>query len=95
MIIDVEAQKQLREIYIYIRKSSLQNAEKVKNRILATIKELPKNPERHNPDKYRMKNEDGSYRAYEVYKYRIAYHVSAQEIRVIQIRHTSMKPKEY
>lgn len=95
VVIDNEAKKSLWEAYQYIRKESVQNAEKVKAKILATIKELPKNPGLHNPDKYRINNEDGTYRAYEVYKYRITYHVSSKEIRVIRIRHTKMNPLTY
>ena len=72
----------------------MQNAEKVKAKILASIKELVKNPERHGPDKYRLNN-NGSFRAYEIYKYRITYHVSGDEIHVIRIRHTKMNPLEY
>jgi plasmid stabilization system protein ParE len=94
VVIDDEAKKSLREACQYIKKDSVQNAEKVKAKILASIKELIKNPQRHSPDKYRLKN-DGSYRAYEIYKYRITYHVSSGEIRVIRIRHTKMNPLEY
>ncbi len=95
VVIDEEAKKYLSEAYRYIRKDSLQNAEKLRAKILATIKELPKNPGRHAPDKYRAKNKDDAYRAYEIYKYRITYHVSAEEIRIIRIRHTKMNPLEY
>ncbi|HET7118565.1 MAG TPA: type II toxin-antitoxin system RelE/ParE family toxin [Hanamia sp.] len=92
--IDNEAKKSLRDAYDYIRKDSVQNANKIKEIILASIKELIKNPERHNPDKYRIGN-DGSYRAYEIYKYRITYYISPTEIRVIRIRHTKMNPLKY
>lgn len=92
--IDREAKKSLRDAYGYIRKDSLQNADKVRGMILASIKKLIKNPELHNPDKFRTGN-DGSYRAYEIYKYRITYHISPTEIRVIRIRHTKMNPVEY
>lgn len=81
--------------HIYIRKDSLQNAEKVRIKILASIKELAKKPGHHDPDKYRIKNVGGSYRAYEIYKYRITYHESATEIRIIRIRHTKMNPLLY
>ena len=94
VIIDSEAKKSLRQAYEYIRQDSLQNAEKVRTKILESIKALPKNPEVHTPDKYR-KNNDGSYRAYEIYRYRITYHVSPTEIRIIRIRHTKMNPLEY
>lgn len=87
VVIDEEAKKCLQEAYLYIRDNSLQNAKNVRSKILATIKELPKNPEQHAPDKYRTKNEDSTYRAYEVYKFRITYYISAREIRIIWIRH--------
>ena len=60
IIIDNEAKRQLREAYQYIKKDSVQNAEKVRSTIIATIKELIKNPEQHPPDKYRLNN-DGCY----------------------------------
>lgn len=94
VIIDNEAKLQLREAYRYITANSLQNAEKVKNKILASIKDLTKNPEQHPADKYR-KNNDKSFRAYELYNYRITYHISAEQITVIRIRHTKMNPLEY
>ena len=94
VVINDEAKKSLREAFQYIKKDSVQNAEKVKSNILDSIKELITNPNRHNPDKYRLNN-DGSCRAYEIYSYRITYQVSADEIRVIRIRHTKMNPLEY
>lgn len=65
VIIDNEAKFQLHLAYNYIREDSFQNAEKFRNKILASIKELIKNPEKYPPDKYRINN-DGSYRAYEL-----------------------------
>lgn len=94
IIIDNEAKRSLREAYNYIKKDSLQNAEKVKSKMLASINELIQNPVKYAPDKYRFDN-DTSYRAYEIYKYRITYHISPEEIRVIRIRHTKMNPLEY
>jgi plasmid stabilization system protein ParE len=94
VIIDNEAKAQLREAYNYISKESPQNAQKVKSKILSSIKELIGNPQRHAADKYRLNN-DGSFRAYELYKYRITYHVSKERIIVIRIRHTKMNPLKY
>lgn len=94
LVVDDVARQSLQEAYLHIRKDSLQNAAKVKNKILASFKDLIKNPERHAPDKYRLNN-DGSYHAYELYKYRISYHVSTTEIRILRIRHTKMNPLEY
>lgn len=94
IIIDDAAKKLLSEAYQFIKKDSPQNAVKVKNKILDSFKLLAKHPERHPPDKYRNNN-DGSFRAYEIYSYRISYHVSPSAIRILRIRHTRMNPLEY
>lgn len=94
IIIDNEAKNALRRSYDYIKKDSLSNAQKVRKKILSSIKALIKNPEQYAPDKYRIGN-DGSYRAFEVNKYRITYHINASEIRIIRIRHTKMNPLVY
>jgi plasmid stabilization system protein ParE len=94
LVIDNEAKIQLREAYNYIKKESVQNAKKISNEIVDSIKDLIKNPEKHSIDKYRLNN-DGSYRAYEIHKYRITYYLSHQQITVIRIRHTKMNPLEY
>ncbi len=65
IVIDNQAKLHLRNAYDYIKKDSLQNAEKVREKILASIQGLIKKPEVHAPDKHKIKN-DGSYRAYEV-----------------------------
>lgn len=83
-----------REAINYIKKDSLQNAEKVKNEILASIKELSHRPEIHAPDKYK-ENNNGSYRAFELHHYRIAYLVKDEEIIIARIRHTSQEPQQY
>lgn len=59
IIIDAEAKILFIKPIGNIKKDSLQNAEKVRNKILVAIKEMAKNPERHGPDKYRIGN-DGS-----------------------------------
>ena len=94
IILDNEAKIALHEAYNYIKQDSLQNAEKVRSQILGSIKELIKSPDKYAPDKYRKDN-DISYRAFEIFKYRITYHVSPNEIRIIRIRHTKMNPLEY
>jgi plasmid stabilization system protein ParE len=91
IVIDNSAKNSLKEIYTYIRKDSLQNADIVKEKILSSIKELVTNPERYNLDKYRIDN-DGTFRAFEIYKYRISYHLSPTQIRIIRIRHTKRNP---
>jgi plasmid stabilization system protein ParE len=90
----LRAQIQLAKAYEYIRADSVQNAEKVKKDILASTRKLTSNPEIHPPDKYR-KNNDGSFRAYELNHYRIAYRITEKEIIIVRVRHTSMEPKPY
>ncbi|HEY2727933.1 MAG TPA: type II toxin-antitoxin system RelE/ParE family toxin [Parafilimonas sp.] len=86
--------KQFESAINYIGLDSIQNAQKVRNEILKKINNLSLYPEIHSPDKYKTNN-DGSYRAFELYRCRIAYHVTEKEIRVLRIRHTSREPKEY
>ena len=94
IVIDNEAKIALREAYQFIKKDSFQNADKVRKGILKSIKQLIRYPTKYPPDKFRQ-NKDTSFRAYEIFKYRITYHISEHEIRIIRIRHTKMNPLEY
>lgn len=87
-------QKQLEKIYQYILLNSYQNAEKIKAAILDSTRKLPGYPEMYPRDKYR-KNNDGSFRAYEIHRCRITYRITDKEIIIVRVRHTSMEPREY
>ena len=78
----------------YIASDSITNAEKVSEDILKDLDKALKNPEFFPPDKYK-KNNNGSYRAFEKHRYRMAYRFTDNEIRVLRIRHTSREPKLY
>jgi len=91
---DTQALQQFNAAIKYIARDSLQNAEKVRQSILKKIDRLPTHPTLYNPDKYK-KNNDGNFRAFELHRYRISYHASEVEIRILRVRHTSMEPKEY
>ncbi len=52
------------------------------------------NPEIYGPDKYKINN-DGSYRAFEIHKYRIVYRVTGKIIWVLRIKHTKTEPLTY
>lgn len=91
---DIVASKEFEQGINYIAGNSVQNAEKVRQEIVNRIEQLLGNPERHAPDKYKINN-DGSYRAFELHKYRISYFIATDEIRILQIRHTSREPKPY
>ncbi|MGN6508338.1 MAG: type II toxin-antitoxin system RelE/ParE family toxin [Chitinophaga sp.] len=88
---DPEAINQLKKAYHYIQQRSPRNAVKVLNDIQAAVAKLLSHPERHSPDKYKLKN-DGTYRAFEKHGYRLAYRVLEKEIRILRFRHTAMEP---
>jgi len=85
---------QLQKAYRYIKKDSPQNAEKVRNEIVAVTISLALNAERFPPDKYKQRN-DGSYRAFELHRYRISYKIMKDVILVVRLRHTGMSPLSY
>jgi len=88
------SQKQMKQVFKYISKDSPKNASKVIQEIADAVHKAAPNPEIYGPDKYKADN-DGSYRAFEKYHYRIAYRFSKNIIRVLRVRHTSMEPLEY
>lgn len=94
VIWSLPAQRHLMECYEYILLDSYQNAEKVKNDILSSTNKLAKHPEIHPVDKFKKEN-DGSFRAYEIHHYRIAYKVEEQRVIIIRVRHTNMEPLPY
>ncbi len=91
---DVQARDSFRKYIDHIKKDSLQAAEKVRKEILEIVRNLPDHPEKYPPDKYKRLN-DGSFRAFEKYSCRIAYVITAAEIRVLRARHVKQEPKEY
>ena len=88
------SQQHMRNAHDYISKDSPQNALKVLEEIVIAVNKAILNPEFYGPDKYKQDN-DGSYRAFEKYRYRITYRFTDKEIRVLRVRHTSREPKLY
>jgi plasmid stabilization system protein ParE len=80
--------KQFEAAINYIAECSIQNAEKVRKEILEKIERLILYSEIYSPDKYKTNN-DGSYRAFELHRYRIAYRIKENEILIFRVRHTS------
>ena len=88
------AKAQLQKAYNYIVKDSLQNAQIVRDKIIELTIDLPKHPEKYPQDRFKQNN-DGSYRAFEIYRYRVSYRVVKNQIRIVRLRHTSMSPLVY
>ncbi|MBX2966524.1 MAG: type II toxin-antitoxin system RelE/ParE family toxin [Cyclobacteriaceae bacterium] len=88
------ARAALRKVHEYIAQESPKNAARVINEIIDTTLELPENPEKYPPDKYKKEN-DGKWRALEMYHYRVSYRIMPAEIRIVRLRHTSRTPLTY
>lgn len=88
------ARNQVKKIYNYIEKDSVQNAKKVIKEIIESTEKLDKNPDRFGLDKHKNGN-DGSYRYFELYKYRIAFRIYNTKIRILRVRSTDQEPLEY
>ena len=67
---------------------------KFKSTILKTISELIINPEIYEQDRFKKEN-DGNYRAFEKFNYRIVYRITETQIRILRVRHTSREPLKY
>lgn len=88
---DEDARVYFKAVIKYIKKESPQGAQKIRLEILNTIESLPINPFIFEEDRFKLNN-DGSYRAFTVYHYRITYKVNKDFILILRIRHTSQEP---
>ena len=86
--------KSLTKALKYISEDSLLQAERVEEGIISAIEELPNKSEKYPPDKYKLNN-SGNFRAFELFNYRISYKITDKEIRILRIRHTKQKPRDY
>jgi ParE toxin of type II toxin-antitoxin system, parDE len=67
---------------------------KILPEILSLIKNLKLDSEIYALDRFKIDN-DGNFRAFEKYHYRISYKITEFDIRILRIRHTSQNPKEH
>jgi addiction module RelE/StbE family toxin len=88
------AKNQLKEIFKYIKKDSEQAAKEVKSKILASTKLLETGKEIYKSDELKTNN-NGTYRAYVIFSYRIVYKINENSIHILRVRHTSREPLEY
>ena len=86
---NLNAKLELKRVYEYILKDSWQNAIKVRQEIIDAVLSLPEHPDKHKI------NNDGTWRAFEIDRYRISYRVKKDQIRIIRLRHTSRSPLPY
>ena len=92
---DKIAIEQLKEAYNSFKKDDNSNFSlKFKSFILKTISKLIFNPEIYEQDRFKIEN-DGSYRAFEKFNYRIVYRITETQIRILRVRHTSREPLKY
>lgn len=88
------AKQQLKKLYQYIKQDSPQNALSVRTAIIDKAKQAAIYPESYSPDKYKADN-DGTYRAFEIYHYRVSYRILEKQLIILRIRHTSQSPLNY
>jgi plasmid stabilization system protein ParE len=94
VIWDTKAYLQLEKEHKYIKKNSVTAANKVRKSIRDTAKNLALHSDIFSLDRFK-KNNDGNYRAFEKYSYRVTYKVKETQIIILRVRHTSREPLEY
>jgi len=88
------ARIKLKEIILFIKRDSVQNAENVRSKILSSTKQIPTHPTKFPIDKYK-KNNKGNFRAYEIFHYRISYEITETQINIVRIRSTHQDTEKY
>ena len=78
----------------FVSKSSEDAPGIIKKAIIKKLQAAKRNPFIFESDKYKIEN-DGSYKAFVVFSYRISYRIKESTIRIIRIRHTSQDPLIY
>nr|WP_295934198.1 type II toxin-antitoxin system RelE/ParE family toxin [uncultured Dyadobacter sp.] len=93
---DRKALDEFKEIYVYIRKDSYQNAQKVKREILQLIGNLTSHPRRYHRDQLRLDAND-DFRSFEIHKIRITYFIDTANftVNIIRVRSVRQEPLTY
>jgi hypothetical protein len=66
----------------------------VRDDIIDATISLSKYTEKHPLDKFKKDN-DGTWRAFELHHYRVSYRIMSNEIRIVRMRHTNKSPLSY
>ncbi len=85
---------QFSKVLDHIRQDSIQNADKVYEKMIKKLDVAALNPNSCPLEKYKIDN-DGSVRAFVLFKYRVIYKIEPDRIRVLRIRHSKMKVKYF
>ena len=85
---------QLKESLKDLKEKSPKLAAKIKSEILKTSRNLSDNPEIYSPDRFKKDN-DGSFRTFEKYSYRVSYQVEKTRVIILRVRHTSREPLKH
>lgn len=88
------ALRQMNDAIAYIQQDSINNGLKVYAKVSAQLALARVHPKMNPPDKYKINN-DGSYRALVLYRYRIIYRIKNEELLILRVRHASMVPIYY
>ena len=91
---DKKALLQLNDVFDFLKTKSVVSAKKVIITLLKLTDSLNQDFEIYEQDRFKLNN-DGSFRAFEKYHYRISYRVTSNQIRVLRVRHTSRNPKNH
>ncbi len=86
-----QAKESLDNIYKYIKNNSLQNARKVKNKIITTVNDLIIFPEKF-PREPVFDKTKGNFRFAVVFSYKIIYELTEEKIIVLDIFNTAQNP---
>lgn len=90
-----QASRQLTDALDFIVKEGFVSyAFELEDKIISKIDNLENHYDSYHLDRFKLNN-DGTYRAVEIDKYRISYRVKDQIVKIIRIRHTSRKPRKY
>jgi len=67
---------------------SLTVADKIINKLFTSSDALENHPEMYSLDRFKVNN-NGTYRAYEVYSYRVSYRIFKSKVRILRVRRAS------
>ena len=86
-----KAKESLDNIYKYIKNDSLQNAKKVKRKIVEVVDDLLVFPEKY-PCETFLDKAKGNFRFVVIWSYKIIYEITVDKIIILDIFHTAQSP---